>query len=280
MGSLPADAGNLAGLVESLLGQCEGEGLPYTFRGVERPKKKSGKLPPYDLLVRERRDPDGHEVKTGVSFVTNVGLSATTALKRLLEGDPSLDHRILVTDQQRRPLKVGAQGAGYYRDLEKLGPGKFEHLKLDFEQYARLDALQGVVGMARSGDLEIEAPRGTVRPVADSEVVASHHRQDRFRQHPLLRPLLTEETLKSAQTPDEIKLEELHVRQFIMAQLAWRMGSMAQALARGYVAELTEPKPKVDQVWAQFKEIAGTMHGEGLVHATPHDNDLFLLLRK
>ncbi len=280
MGSLPADAGNLAGLVESLLGQCEGEGLPYTFRGVERPKKKSGKLPPYDLLVRERRDPDGHEVKTGVSFVTNVGLSATTALKRLLEGDPSLDHRILVTDQERRPLKVGAQGAGYYRDLEKLGPGKFEHLKLDFEQYARLDALQGVVGMARSGDLEIEAPRGTVRPVADSEVVASHHRQDRFRQHPLLRPLLTEEPLKSVQPPDGTKLEEPHVRQFIMAQLAWRMGSMAQALAGGYVAELTEPRPTVDQVWAQFKEIAGAMHGEGLVHATPHDNDLFLLLRK
>jgi hypothetical protein len=257
-----------------------GEGLPYTFRGVERPKKKAGKLPPYDLLVRERRDPDGHAVKTGVSFVTNVGLSATTALKRLLEGDASLDHRILVTDQERRPLKVGVQGAGYYHDLEKLGPRKFEHLKLNFEQYARLDALQGVVGMARSGDLEIEAPRGTVRPLSDKEVVASLHRQDCFRQHPLLRPLLTEEPLKSVQPPDGSKFDESHVRQFIMAQLAWRMGSMAQALAKGYVAERAEPKPTVDQVWARFKEIAGAMHGEGLVHATPHDNDLFLLLRK
>ncbi len=192
-GSLPPDAGNLAGLVESLLGQCTGEGLPYTFHGDERPARKKGKLPPYDLLVRERRDPDGREVRTGVSFVTNVGISATAALRRLLEDDATLDHRILVTDQERRPLKVGAQGADFYRKLEELGPGKFEHLKLDFEHYSRLDALQGVVGMARSSDLEIEAPRGTIRAVSADEVVASHHRCDRFLQHPLLRPLLTEE---------------------------------------------------------------------------------------
>ena len=31
-GSLPPDAGNLAGLVEALLGQCLGKGLPYTLR--------------------------------------------------------------------------------------------------------------------------------------------------------------------------------------------------------------------------------------------------------
>src|SRR5262249_59887592 len=117
----------------------------------------------------------------------------TCVLRRLLEDDKSSDHRLLVTDHERRPLKVGAQGVEYYRDLEKLGPGKFDHLKIDFEQYARLDALQGVVGMAKSGDLEIEAPRGTPRPVPEAEVIASHHRQDRFRRHPLLGPLLTEE---------------------------------------------------------------------------------------
>ena len=65
-----------------------------------------------------------------------------------------------------------------------------------------------------------------------------------------------------------------------MAQLAWRMGSTAQALAKGFVEEMPEPKATVDEVWPQFKAIAGGMHAEGLVHATPHDNDLFLLLRK
>jgi hypothetical protein len=279
-GSLPPDAGNLAGLVESLLGQCSGEGLPYTFRGSERTRKK-GKLPPYDLLVRERRDPDGREVKTGVSFITNVGLSATASLRRLLEGDASIDHRILVTDQERRPLKVGAQGAEYHRGLEQLGPGKFEHIKLDFEQYARLDALQNVIGLARSGDLEIEAPRGTARPVSEAEVIASHHRRDRFRRHPLLRPLLTEEPLADSEviTPPP-PLDKDRVRQYIMAQLAWRMGSTAQALARGFAEEMPEPRATRDEAWAQFKVIAGAMHAEGLIHATPHDNDLFLLLRK
>ncbi len=280
-GSLPPDAGNLAGLVESLLGRCSNSGLPYTFRGIERTGKKKGKLPPYDLLVRERRDPDDREVKSGVSFITNVGQSATASLRRLLDKDNAIDHRILVTDQERRPLKVGAEGAEYYRSLEKLGPRKFEHIKLDFEQYARLDALQGVIGMARSGDLEIESPRGTIRPVSEAEVVASHHRRDRFRQHPLLWPLLTEEppSVVTESTPS-VTLEVDRVRQYIMAQLAWRMGSTVQALAKGFLAEMAEPKRTADEVWAQFKVIARGMHTEGLVHATPHDNDLFLLLRK
>jgi hypothetical protein len=279
-GSLPPDAGNLAGLVGLLLGHCSGEGLPYTYRSVERLQKKAGRLPPYDLRVRERRERDGREVSTGVLFVTNVGLSATTALKRLLEDEKPPDHRILVTDHERRPLKVGAQGVEYYRNLEKLGPGKFEHLRLDFEQYARLDALQGVIGMAKSGDLEIEAPRGTPRPVQEAEVVASHHRRDRFRQHPLLRPLLTEEPPIEPPKPDPPLLDEPRVRQFIMAQLALRMGLMAQTIARGFVEEMTPPRPAHDRAWQQLKEIAGRMHAEGLVHATPQDDDLFLLMRK
>jgi hypothetical protein len=280
-GSLPPDAGNLAGLVESLLGHCSVDGLPYTFRGIERTRKKTGKLPPYDLLVRERRDPDDREVKSGVSFITTVGQSATASLRRLRDEGNAIDHRILVTDQERRPLKVGAQGAEYYRSLGQLGPRRFEHIKLDFERYARLDALQGVIGMARSGDLEIEFPRGTVRPVSEAEVVASHHRRDRFREHPLLRPLLTEEPLPAPPEPRlPMRLEVDRVRQYILAQLAWRMGSTAEALARGFLEEVPEPRPTAGDVWMQFKAIAEAMHAEGLVHATPHDNDLFLLLRK
>ena len=90
--------------------------------------------------------------------MTNVGLSATAALRRLLEDNKPPDLRLLVTDHERRPLKVGAQGVEYYRDLEKLGSEKFQHLKINFEQYTGLDALLDVVGTARSGDLEIESP--------------------------------------------------------------------------------------------------------------------------
>ncbi len=240
-GSLPPDAGNLAGLVEGLLAHCRGDSLPYTFQGIERMKKVGGKLPPYDLLVRERREPDGRELKTGVMFVTNVGLSATSGLRRLLEDDHPPDHRLLVTDEERRPLKVGAQGSEYYRDLKKLGLDRFEHIKLTFEQYAKLDALQGVIGMAKSSDLEIEAPKGKPRAVAEAEVIASHHRQDRFRQHVLLRPLLTEEPPVIVIEIKEIKLDEPHVRQYIVAQLAWKMGLTAQALAKGYVEDMPAP---------------------------------------
>jgi hypothetical protein len=280
-GSLPPDAGNLAGLVESLLGQCQGEGLPYTLRGVERTKKKGTKLPPHDLLIRERREPDGREITTGVLFVTNIGLSATAALRRLLEDDKPPNHRLLVTDHERRPLKVGTQGVEYYKDLEKLGPGHFEHLKIDFELYAALDALLNVVGLARSGDLEIEAPPGTPRPVSEVEVVASHHRRDRYLRHPLLRPLLTEEEPLVAVGPsDAVSLDEKDVRQYVMAQLAWMMGSTAQAIAKSYIVVKKDSRLTYEAAWPQVKTIAGLMHGEGLIHATPQDDDLFLLLRK
>lgn len=279
-GSLPPDAGNLAGLVETLLAHCAGDGLPYTFCGVERMKKKSGKLPPYDLRVRERREGDNRAVTTGVLFVTSVGLSATSALRRLLEDDSPPEHRLLVTDDERRPLKVGPQGVEYYRDLGKLGGKQFEHLKLTFDQYARLDALRDVVGMARSGDLEIEAPRGTVRPVADAEVVASHHRQDRFRKHPLLHHLLTEEPGPVDPPPwPPVKIDELDFRQYVMAQLAFMMGSMARSVARGYLESKNVPKTTHEHAWPRVKELIESMHAEALIYATPHDDDLFLLLR-
>lgn len=285
-GSLPPDAGNLAGLAELVLAQCDGDrhdhgdGRRYTFQGVERMKKKAGRLPPYDLKVREL-SPDGKEIITGVLFVTNIGLSATTALKRLLEDDQAPDHRILVTDHERRPLKVGAQGVEYYRDLEKLGVEKFEHLKIGFDHYAALDALEGVVNMARVGDLEIEAPRGTSRPVAESEVIESHHRQDRYLNHPLLRPLLTEEhILTEGPVVKNPTLNETDVRQYVMAQLAWMMGTTAMAIAKGYLQVMPAPKTTLELAWPQVKEIAVRMHGESLVHAQSLDDDLYLLLRK
>jgi hypothetical protein len=281
IGSLPPDAGNLAGLVETLLGQCRGDGLPYTFRGVERGKKKGGKFPPYDLLVRERREPDGREVTTGVLFVTNEGISATAALRRLLQDDPPPDHRLLVTDHERRPLKVGAQGQEYYKELVKLGPERFEHLKINFEQYAALDALREVVGMARSGDLEIESPPGTPRAVSEAEVIASNHRKDRYRGHLLLRPLLTEEPVPPLAPPDRgPEVDEKDVQPFVMAQLAWKMGANAQALAKAYVSAVKGRKLEFEAAWPQFRAIVERMHKEGLIHATPQDDDLFLLLRK
>ena len=135
-------------------------------------------------------------------FVTNSGRSATEALRRLLNDEhpprsSAAGHRPGAPAVEDR----ATQGVAYYRDLEKLGKDSFEHIKLDFEQYAALDALEAVVGLARVGDLEIEWPRGTIRPVTEAEVVASNHRKGRYLQHPLLRPLLSEEPIRSARPP-------------------------------------------------------------------------------
>jgi len=278
-GSLPPDADNLAGLVESLLRQCGGEGLPYTFRGVERRKKQKGVLPPYDLLVREHRAGDDAEVTTGVLFVTNIGLSATTALRRLLEDESAPDHRILVTDQERRPLKVGPQGVDYYRDLGTLGPERFEHIKIGADQYATLDALEGVVQMARVGDLEVEVPRGATRPINEAEVVASHHRAGRYLAHPVLHPLLTEGPIIKGPPPPPVKLDEEDVRQYIVAQLAWQMGATARAIAEKYEGTAKAPKGESGALWPDLKKIAERMHVEGHIHAQPWDDDLLLILR-
>ena len=79
---------------------------------------------------------------------------------------------------------------------------------------------------------------------------------------------------------ETIKLDEKDVKQFVMAQLAWQMGSTAHALAKGYVAVMPAPKVGPEVAWPEVKGIAERMHAEGLVHATPQDDDLFLLLRK
>jgi hypothetical protein len=277
-GGLPPDAGNLAGLVLALLEQCRGRGELYTFRSVERMAKKGGKLPPYDLLVHERREGDGREVKTGIVFITSSGLSASVALGRLLNCDPPPDHRLLVTDHERRPLKVGPQGEAYYKDLTKLGPNTFQHIKLDFEQYARLDALVGIVSQGRVGDLEIEAGRGVPRAVTEEEVIASHHRQDRYRAHPLLRPLLTEEPPEGTVEVPVIKpaVDEADARQFIMGQLAWQMGTTLHALAKAYIKSTPALGLGLDQTRAEFRKVVERLHAEGLVYATPQEDDLFV----
>ena len=47
--------------------------------------KKDGRMPPYDLRVREHREHDAKEITTGVLFVTNSGRSATEASEETLE---------------------------------------------------------------------------------------------------------------------------------------------------------------------------------------------------
>ena len=100
---------------------------------------------------------------------------------------------MLVVTEERQPLPhLGAKGRERWEELQKRKGLSFTHRELAFEEYAALDALQHVVGMAVSGDLEVEWPRGQIRPVNEKEVIESHHRKQRYRSHPFLNRFLEE----------------------------------------------------------------------------------------
>ncbi len=74
--------------------------------------------------------------------------------------------------------------------------------------------------------------------------------------------------------------DEKHLRQYIMAQLAFMMGSTAKAIAKGYVGVMPEPRVTFEAAWPGVKKVAEGMHAEGLIYAQPWEDDLYLLLRK
>jgi hypothetical protein len=113
------------------------------------------------------------------------GNSATASLRRLAE-DPDRPERVVLVTDRRQPLPLGPRGREYLNELEQRGPARFRQVDLSFAEYAALDALQAVVGLARTGDLEVAYPSGQRRTVSAAEVIASHHRRQRYLAQPLL----------------------------------------------------------------------------------------------
>jgi hypothetical protein len=69
------------------------------------------------------------------------------------------------------------------------------------------------------------------------------------------------------------------MRQYIMAQLSWRLGMSAREVTRGYIDTPPVMKFPFDEAFAQVKRVANQMHIDKLIHATPNENDLFLQCR-
>src|SRR6185295_1819685 len=61
--TLPADAANMAGLVQTLLHQCVNTPHGYTIQSVAPPRKHQGKQPTYQAVVHEK-SPTGSDVST------------------------------------------------------------------------------------------------------------------------------------------------------------------------------------------------------------------------
>jgi hypothetical protein len=276
--TLPPDADNLASLTFELLQRCKGDSR-YTLREVSRPKVR--KPAAYQIVAKEQRG-DGLMVSDGLTFVTaDHGKGFQAALARMVEDAHPPDHRILVTDEERRPFRVGPKGREAYDKLCKLGTSRFLHVKLTFASYAELDSMMGVLGAARVGDLEVEHPRGKAYVVSEAEVVASLHRQGHFLAHPLLRELLTEDLAGGEPGPQNpSSFDEHRAKEHIMGELSWRLGLMARELAKTFVSREKLDGTGLDTVWARLKEVARKLHDEGNVYATAQDDDLFLQKRK
>lgn len=275
--ALPPDESNLCGLIESLLAQCLEEGGDYTISGIEHPPGHKTALPTFQLLVREQA-PGNREATTGVTLVvTGSKTSAAASLRRIVNEAQPPTHVLLVTDE-RQPLSLGKKGVEHFEKLKTAGKNRFQQIELSFEQYAQLDALQAVIGEAKSGDLEVHLPNGNGFRLSADDVIASHHRQDRYRKHPLLRELLTEEALPEEGPPSEVLLPREDLKQYIVAQLALTMGCNTVEITMKY-KEHKQLEYPLEEIQEQIEDVATELSAEEVVNATPLEEGMFLLLR-
>src|SRR5690606_14190422 len=136
-------------------------------------------------------------------------------------------------DEERAPLPMPEQGKKLYNELRRLGKEQFLHIKLDFEQYAELDALHDVIAQARVGDLEVDCGPGKPHRVTEEEVVESLHRQDVFRKHLLLGELTQEPP--SDGTISTVVLPEKDGRETVMGNLSWKIAMSTNEIANIYL---------------------------------------------
>ncbi len=185
--TLPPDGERLLGLIRALLDQCRQASPEYGIVVVEQQPGTSATRRSFDLLLR-RRSGDWEHVARLLIVVTAAAVTAAGYLRRLLKAAAAPGQVVLVTDK-RQPLPLGSRGHEYFNKLKQVSPGGFRQVELTFDDIAMLDALQAVVGLARSSDLEVEI-EGRSRPLTESEVREALHRLGLYRSAPLLRDLL------------------------------------------------------------------------------------------
>jgi len=188
--TLPTDADHLAGLVYALLVSCRDAGHRYGIWEVDRVPPPKNARPTYHLSLRRRDHDAAADTRTGMLFLMERSPNAVAGfLRRLLSDWGKFDQVILVMAKDVG-LPLGPTGRDYLDDLRRRGAEHFQTLELTSADFAELEALQRVIGLARSGDLEIEPRPGLVRAVTEHEVVEAFHRHGRYRASHLLRTLL------------------------------------------------------------------------------------------
>ena len=194
---LPVDAGNLSGLLTSLLNTCisfplaisEADGGP--LRSISSGTGRGTTRAPFKLILEYQKFSGDVARKTGVAIAeTSSGNSATHMLKQILAGlqTPGLvDSALLIVDE-RSPLTLAAVGQERLKELQAMG-SRFSVYTLSFKEYTALDAFISVVGLASAGDLTVVGFDGNHTSVSEAEVYQSHYRTGRYLTSGLLNQL-------------------------------------------------------------------------------------------
>lgn len=178
-GSLPPDASNLEDLLFRLI-EVAAEDPKLDVSEVERDGEQR-----YDLLIQGRGP---H--RTGVTFVLTRNARSSTATLRKLALDPDPPERVvLVTDEERLPLRQTDRAREYLTSLRERGTG-FAWLEFNLDTHAYVDALVSVLLQAEAGDIEVEYGHET-RSVSRGDVVASFRRTGALSAESPLRSLLS-----------------------------------------------------------------------------------------
>lgn len=233
---------------------------------------------PYDLKIEERVSGVAQKVRSAVTIiVARNGNGAWQLLDRLATRVPNdISHRILVTDEERAPLPSTPRIQQDYATLMAMGPQRFRHIKLTFQQYVELDALRSAIDDA--ANLTIEYANRADSGATPAEVIESLHRLDRFRTHPLLRELLTEpsETPPPVPRPMPPEVKDL-VATIIRGNLGWKICVTTNDVASEVMAQPGLSHLDFQKTHELVVAVAKRMESEARLIAKVHLNGLLLM---
>jgi hypothetical protein len=179
---------SLSESVAQLLEQCQRLGGYGLLEVIRLEKSKSGKVPVYDVVVRQQAGAGGGEIQTGLVFVPASGARGMFhVLDRLRDDSTPPQRALLIADEGG--LDLGSKGEEYMEELRQRRGFLLKVVQLPISDFTALDALHAVWNEARGDDLEALLPNGETHRVSAAEVEESHHRRGHYHSAPLLAEL-------------------------------------------------------------------------------------------
>jgi hypothetical protein len=184
---VPADAERVAELILNLLQQCRAADPAYGVLQAERVPAWKATRTACDLVLRQQAE-GGAALRTGVLVLTASRATGIVGyLRRLAEEEQPFD-RLFLIPEEGVGLPLGPRGQEYLRELQERSSVQLHTLELGFAEYAGMASLRAAVRQARGGTLLA----GEGDRVSEAEVIASHHRRQRYQASRFLSALLFE----------------------------------------------------------------------------------------